>query len=685
MTERSDLDRFKRELSLDADAMSDQRDAANEDMRFVAVDGGQWEGFLESAYTNNRVKAEFDIVSGYKNRALAEWNQNRVGVEYKPDDDATSDDDAELLTGMYRADFRDGDGKQAVKNAVNEALTCGFGAWHIKPVYEDEEDPESEAQRIIWEPLFNAYNSVFFDSAAQREDKKDARRCTILIPYTEESFLEQWPGEKPVSAYTPTDRSYLNGTFASKECIFVATRYQVIKRKEKAFIYNNLATGEVEVYGQDEHKESESTLKGSDIHEFVREKKVTVRYVEIVRFSGDAILEGPRRIAGKWIGVVPVYGYRSYVDGKEWYHGVVRKLKDAARVMNVQLSQIIEVAAGGGDRVPIFDPDQMDDENVRATWAERTNNSFKLAHSLVDNDGKVSHVGPVGYVEPPVIGSAATTLLEFVGAFVRDMTGGAPQDVMDPASSGKAIQALQKREDRNTQPIFENIADGIEHSGVVYQSLAGEVYDTPRMVRTLGLDGTHGRETLFQIVADPKTGRLIESNTLRGKRFRAYSDIGPQYESMREQTVEELKGMLEVMSGVQGGEQYIPVLVDSLLQNINGVGLGPLKKKVRQSMLLQGLIEPESDDDHEFMAQAAQPREDPQQKLLAAAAAQQEAEARNLDAASAEKAAGAELKVAQTRKTEAETAQTLSEMTNNRARTLAEIRREVLGQASQGL
>lgn len=665
------LDKFKREVALDADAMSEQRDAANEDMRFIAVDGGQWEGFLENTHTENRVKAEFDIVSGYKNRTLAEWNNNRVGVEYKPDDEATTDDDAELLTGMYRADFRDGDGKQAVKNAVNEALTCGFGAWQMKPVYEDEEDPESDAQRIIWEPLFNAYNSVFFDSAAQREDKKDARRCTILIPFTKESFEEQWPDSKPVSAYTPSDRSVLNNTFASNDVIFIATRYEVVKKKERAYIYQNLESGETEVYSEKEHKESEAELKASNVHEFVRTKKVVARHVMMSRFSGDEILEKPRRIAGKWIGVIPVYGYRSYVDGKEWYHGVVRKLKDAARVMNVQLSQLIEIAAGGGDRVPIFDPEQMEDDNVRASWAERTNNAFKLAHSLTDKEGKITHVGPVGYVEPPVIGTAATTLMEFAGAFVRDMTGGAPQDTIDPATSGKALNAIQKREDRNTQPIFENIADGIEHSGVVYQAIAGEVYDTPRMVRTLGLDGTHGKATLFQIVADPKTGRLVESNTLRGKRFRAYSDVGPQYESMREQTAEEMKGMLEALSTVQGGEQYIPAIIDTLLQNTTGVGLGPLKKKVRQSMLLQGLVEPESDEDKEFLAQASQPQEDPQQKLMDAAAQQQLAEAENLRASSLEKAASAQLKQAQTE-------ETLAGIETDQIKTLAQIRAETL-------
>ena len=39
----------------------DQRDLANEDIRFIVVPGGQWEGFLEQAY-GSRPRMEYDMV-----------------------------------------------------------------------------------------------------------------------------------------------------------------------------------------------------------------------------------------------------------------------------------------------------------------------------------------------------------------------------------------------------------------------------------------------------------------------------------------------------------------------------------------------------------------------------------------------------------------------------------------------
>lgn len=681
------LDRFKRDIAKDADTTLEQRDKANEDMRFVSVDGGQWEDFLENQYTSDRVRAEFDIVSGYKNRTLAEWNANRVGVEYVSDDLATSDDDAELLTGMYRADHRDGGGKRAVKNAVNEALTCGFGAWHIRPVYEDEEDPESEDQRVIWEQVNNAFNTVFFDRSAATQDKSDARWCTLLTPFTKEAFEEQWSDKAPTSAYVPEDRSYLNFNHLAEDYIYIATRYEVRKQRETAYVYNNLATREVEVYYGEDHDKVRDELTGDRSRVLVREKQVVRRHVFMSRFSGDDFLERPRRIAGKHIGIVPVYAHWEYVDGQERYYGLVRKLKDAGRVMNVQISQLIETAAAGGDEIPIFDPEQMEDKNIRDDWSNRTNKSFLMARALRNEDGSVFHAGPIGTLKAPTIGQASVTLMEVVGQFINDMTGGAPQETVDPHASGKALVAVQKRIDRNTAPIFDNIADAVELDGQIYQSLAAEIYDEPgRMVRTMAADGTRGRETLFRAVVDQQTGQIVESTNLRGKKFRAHVDVGPQYETVREQTVETLKGMLEPLANVPAGQQYAQVIVDTILQNVPGIGLGPLKKLSRRSLMLQGLIEPESEEDQEFVASMAQRQgEDPQQAMIAAAVRQALSEARNLDAASAEKAASAELKMAQVRETEADTAKTLSEIRNERARTLADIRKEVLGQAAQGL
>ena len=673
--EASQLHQFKQDIIKDADVVSDQRDKANEDMRFINVSGGMWEGFLEDEFSD-RTKLEFDIISNYINRFIGQWNQNRIGVEYKPDDSDTSDDDAELLNGIYRADFRQFSGKMSVDHAVDEVATCGYGCFKLAAKFEDEEDPENENQRIQWRPIYNSYNSIYWDAAAKRIDKRDARYVTELIPFTEETFPIAYPGKNPTSAYQPENRSFQNFERSQPNIIYVGARYEVIRKKESVFVYNNLQSGEIETYNKEDHALIKDELKKDQFRNFVRERKVTRQHIEKTVFSGDDILEKSKRLAGKWIPIIPIYGYRTYVDGVEWYRGLVRKLMDAARLFNMQVSQLAENSASMGQEVPIFDPDQVQGD-IADLWADRNNKPYLLARSLRDNDGNIIQHGPTGYLKPAQLDGSTDALMQLVPAFVQDVTGGAPQDTLDPDASGKAIQALQKREDLNTQIINDNIANSIEWSGEVYQSMASEIYTSQRIIRTVGQDGTESESQLLKTVMDEKTGRLVESNNLSGKKFRSYADVGPQYDTLREQTVEDLKGMLESMINIPGGEQYLPAILSTLLDNITGVGLGPLKDMNRRNMLIQGLVKPETDEEKEFLAQMSQPQEDPNQELIAAATEQQLAEARNLDSDSLDNAASANLKQAQTQKVLADIQVDQSKARNDSIKTLTEVRKQV--------
>ena len=677
----SRIERYKQDISKDADPMYEQIDLANEDMRFVNVPGGQWEDFLENEF-EDRTTLEFDLVSNYVNRFLGEWNSKRAGVVFKPDDSKTSDDDAELLNGIYRSDFRDGSGKLSLDNAVRQAAICGYGAFKLATKFEDEGDPENDFQRIEWRPIYEAYNKVVWDRAAKRPDKSDARWCTLLTEYTKDSFEDTFGKDKvATSAYEPETR-WRNSRFINNalDIIYVATRYQVVKKKESVFKYNNIRTGEVEEYSQENHELVKDELRTDKFKEFVRERKKTVQYVEKSVFSGDEFLQEPKRIAGKWIPIIPVYGYRDFVDSVEWYEGLVRDLKDPARLFNMQVSQLAEHSASSGSDTPLFEPDQMP-KKVSEEWADRTNKPWLPVKSLTDPDGNIVHSGPVGYLRPAQLDGSTQALMEIVPNFIRETTGGAPQDTLDPDASGKAINAIIKRINLNTQPISDNIASAIEWSGKVYKEMAKEIYTTSRMIRTVSEDGTEGAEQLLKMVLDEETGRFVEANNLTDKKFRVYADIGDQYESKREQTVEDLKGMAELLSDAPGAESYLPPIISILLDNISGVGISPLKDLNRKNMLAQGIVKPETDEEKQMVARLSQPQEDPQRKLIEAASNQANAEAekllaeaRNLDSDSLDNVASAEKKAA-------ETAKVISETENSKVKTLLDIRRETLENA----
>lgn len=675
------LDRFKLDIVKDADVTDDQRDKANEDMRFVNVDGGMWEGFLDTSNdVPDRVKLELDLVSNPLLRFVGEWGMNRVGVEYKPSDAATTDDDAELLNGIYRSDFRDFSGSLSTDLAVLECATCGFGALKLATEFDDEGDPENENQHIEWRPIYNAYSSVYWDLSAQRIDKRDANHCTILTEFSRESFERQFPDEDAVSAYTPDTRAFENVNTTKRNIIYVATRYEVVKKKETVFVYNNLETEEVETYTEEDHKLVEDELRDNELRTFVRKREIIRPRVEKTVFSGDAILKETRRIAGKFIPIIPMYGVHAYVDGVERYRGIVRKQKDGQRLFNMQVSQLAENAASSGQEVPIFQREQVQSPDVAAAWADKNNKPYLVVDPVLDQDGNPIAPGPLGYSKPPALDQSTTSLLEIVPNYLKEQTGFVAGDAIKTETSGKALRALQKRENLNTQVISANIERAIRWSGEVYQAMAAEIYSTQRMVRTLGKDGTDGTAMLQEVVADEETGKQIMSNDLRGKRFMSYADVGPQYDSIREETVEDLKGAIELLKEIPGGDRYMPALLSAMMDNITGVGLEPIKELNRRIMLEQGMVDPETPEEEQMLAQLQQQAQqpNPQQKLIEAAAAQQQAEAREKDASALQKTSTANLN-------DAKTVETLEGIEIDKNKLFLEAQKQTREQAAEGL
>lgn len=686
-SEASMLDRFKLEIITDANAVQDQTTEAESDMRFLNVIGGMWEDFFDKEL-ENRVKLQFPMISKFLNMAQAEWNKNRVGVEYKPGDhEETSEKDADLLNGIYRSDFRRrGTGKKAIDNAVLEVMHCGYGCFQLGEDFIDGEDPENDLQRIEMRSIFNAYNTVYWDEGSQEIDKSDASRVTKLKRFSRKSFLKEYPDEDPVSAFDPLMALQFN-TFSnssSEQAVYVATRYEVIVKHEKMFVYGNLDTGELQVYNEEKHKDVEDELKQIEFLEFIRERKVLRSHVEKSVFSGAKFFKTPTRISGQFIPIIPMFGHRIYVDGTEWYKGFVRDMKDASRLLNQQLSQLSENAASSPTEKPIFDPEQMVGMGIKEIWADPSQKPYFLANALRDADGNpIAGGGPIGYVKASQLDGSTAALLQLVPQLIQEFTGSVAQETVDPDASGKAIVEARKIFNMNTQPVMENISVAIEWSGVVYASKASELYTTPRIIRTIGKDGSESTVQLQKLVQDEQTGKLIESNTIDGKRFRAYADIGPQYDTQRQETVDTSLKMIETLAPIQGAQQFIPELVGVAIENMAGTGLDSIKKMNRRIRLLAGTVDPENDEEKALIAQNQQNQENETQKKLAEAVTQQQlSEARNLDAASAEKIQSAQLKAAQTQKTLAdiqiEQAKTASDIRVNEAKTLKEIRESIL-------
>lgn len=609
---------FKEEFSKDYSSGEEQREAANRDMRFVMADDGQWEGWLaDEAEDSSRLT--IDMTTDRVDRFLGHWSMNKVGVSFEPDEGEASEEDAELLSKLWLKDFRKGDGNVSVKNAVFEGSVCGYGAWHLATAPVDEEDPDS-LLRVVHKPLHAAHSTVVWDAGAQRNDKADAKRCSLLRPFTRKGFEEAYPDvETPVSI-PPDDRSEFN--WATKDLVYVVKRYHIERRKVVVWVMGNAATGQIVHVDEDDLEDVIDEMEASGFE--------SMRSVEIMRrecfrsvYHGNGFLDKPERIAGRNIPVVPIYGKRTYVDGNEFYMGLVRKMIDPQRLYNLQVSQIADDSRDTNRRVPIFDPEQID--GLQAQFGQDLRDlPYIQARAVRDVAGNPVHLGPVGYLEPPSVDANTAALIEVTSNVLVQKSGGSYMEENNPDASGEAQREARKTVDISTAVYTDGIQEALIRAGDIYRDIAREVYASRRRVKLLGEDGSSSFVTLMDHVMDEERGVMVPVNDVTKGNFEVVVDTGPQYESAREATVENLK---EILTNLAQGNVFEAPVLATLMANLPGVGIEELREFARKLMLQQGLRQPETDEEKAEVAAMQQEQDGGQAQLIEAVTMQAQSEA----------------------------------------------------------
>jgi hypothetical protein len=654
MTEKN-LKYYQELFYCDWSSSDDVRDNANEEFRFLHVSGGQWEGWLEDNY-EDRAKLEINHLSEYMRRTYSQYTTARPSVNYSPVDDGDSSKDlAELMDGMYRRDIHRNGGLSAQDTAVFEAMSCGYGAEILNVEWDDEGDPDNEYQNIVATEQPNAYSTVVFDSSARRADKSDARHCTVLTPYSKKEFERLYPDSK-VSTVTGGDRASFN--WGTTDLVYVATCYEKVTEKTHITTYAHPETKELFKITKDQGKEAEElALLG---YKPVRERVIKKHVVHKTVYSGAEILQKPKRIAGEYIPVIPYYGFRGYVDGLEYFHGLARERMDVQRVLNMCYSLAGETASTATEDTPIFYADQMASEAVRQSWSQnRSQQAFRIIDPMLDSAGNIITTGAIQYQSGGRMSEALMSLIQMSAESIQRGTGGAPQDIADPNASGKAIQALIKRIDQNTEIIFDNIDKAIKHKGRVYASIAKEIYGSPvnsgRMVRIPQESGETTPVTLRSVGA--KDGRLAITNDISSAKMEVCVNISEDYATKREETFESLKDITDMLSE---SDPLRAIVARKLIILKEASGLGSLQDKIRQELLLSGYEQAETEEDQAFIQQALQAQgaqaKDPNTLLLEQMAKEQATQAQANQAATADKMASAVKKAAEAEETKVDTA-----------------------------
>jgi len=623
-------------------AMQDERQQCLEDRRFYSISGAQWEGDLGDQF-ENRPKFEVNKIHLSVIRIINEYLTNRITVDYVSKD-GDKDDLSGVCDGLYRADEQDSNSNEAYDNAFEEAVGGGFGAYRFTALEENEEDEEDERQRISIEPIYDADSCVFFDLAAKRQDKRDAKYCFVISSMTRQDFEEEYPEASPVSVSKAVDDSVFD--WGTDDVVFIAEYYVVEMQKETIHIYKDLSGSELRYTEKELEKELE-TLQATNAS-FVRSKKVNRKKVRKYILNGMEILEDCGYIAGKHIPIVPVYGKRWYIDNVERCMGHVRLSKGAQRLKNMQLSKLAEISALSSVEKPIFTPEQI--AGHQNMWSEDNikNYPYMLINPMTDSDGNEVPAGVLGYTKPPQIPPAMAALLQVTEQDMQDMLGKQEAgEELNSNVSGNAIELVQNRLDMQSYIYMDNMAKAIKRGGEIWLSMAKELYvESGRKMKTVDHQGKTSPVILAQLDQDEETGDIVYRNDLTKANFNVSVNVGPSSTSRKQATIRSLMAMMQITTD----PQTMQVLGGMAMMNMEGEGIEDVRDYFREKMLNLGVVKPTKEEAQQMQEAMQNKKPDANEELLKSAAAKEQALAQKASAdtqLSTEKAAETRAKTAE--------------------------------------
>ncbi len=594
--------------------MKDERIQCLEDRRFYSIAGAQWEGSLTEQYAN-RPRFEVNKVALSVMRIISEYRNNRITVDFIPKDGSSNSQLADTCDELYRADEEDSGAQEAYDNAFEEAVGGGFGAWRLTNQYEDEGDPENEQQRIVFQPIFDADASVFFDLDAKRQDKKDARCCFVLSAMTRDSYRRRF--EDDPSTW-PQDVQLKEFDWQTPDIVYVA-EYYVKEQVSEAIRYFRSLDGE-EVKHSERDFEADPELEQMLLatgHVEIEERKRRIKRQKVHKYllSGGGILEDHGLIAGSEIPIVPVYGKRWFVDSIERCQGHVRLAKDAQRLKNMQLTKLGEISAYGTIQKPIMTAEQVAGHELM--WAEDNVKQYPylLVNPVTNADGAEQAQGPLDYTRAPEIPPAMAALLQITDGDIKELLGNQQAgEQLQPNMSGKAVELIQNKLDMQTFIYMSNFAKAVKRCGEIWLSMAREIYVEPsRKMKGLGKTGQPRSIELVKPILNKETSAIEYQNDLTQAKFDVTVDVGPNSSSKRAAVVRALTGMMTITQD----PETLTILSSMAMMNMEGEGLSEVQSYFRKRLLKQGVLEPNEEEAAAMAAEleAMQAQPDPQAQL----------------------------------------------------------------------
>lgn len=429
--------------------------------------------------------------------------QNKPGIKISPVGDEASFESAQVYGDIVRHIEYISSAETIYDDATTSQVEEGIGYWRVVTDYISDDSFDQEIYiRRIKDP-----RSVYLDPNINEVDGSDATFGFVFEDVDKDLFDTKYPDFIDIASPVSLDNSA--DTWLTKSVVRVAEYYRKSQKEDKLCAFVNPVTGEQEVI---RHSKMNPELKklwmlvknapNMEMGEW-RVRKVVTDDIEWFKIAGDQIIDrGPW--LGKYIPIVRVVGTETVIDGIYDRKGHTRGLKDAQRIYNYNTSANIEYGALQ-TKAPWIAPSAAIEGFEEYYRLANRNNYAYLPYNHIDEDGN-----PIPAPTRPAAPQASPAYVQAMQIAQNEMmmVSGQYQAQMgenENAKSGIAINARQRQGDRATYHFVDNLAIAVRFTGRILIDLIPKIYDTPRILRIMSLDGS-----IKNVKIDPNAPQAIQ-------------------------------------------------------------------------------------------------------------------------------------------------------------------------------
>jgi hypothetical protein len=629
----SDIQDSQTDFQEALDASREQRVQIEEDIKFSdPSDPDQWDAQIKQARLTDpggvRPCLVHDQTGQYVANVAGQIEKQPPSIHAIPVSGGADKKAAEQIDGRFRHIEHSSRAHQHYARALTSAARTGVGYMVIRPTICDYKMNYQEP-RISSEgdPL-----SVVFDPWSVETDGCDATKGWILTKWDKRIVEKKW-GKDQITDFGDTQVSI------SDERKFVMLGEEWTKTEIKDKFTKYIGADGMEAEGYDDEYDEASKAAGMAL-QVIEQYDVKRCRVKWRRMSGDRVLESSDYLAD-YIGIVPVYGFIGFKDGRITYCGIPRRARTAQQAYNYHVSEMLAYI-GTAPKAPYLTPVRAI-AGLENIWDRSSKESRAyLPFHDIDENGQAIAAPNRAQVSTSLVNheSGAAQALRDIQASIGMYQANLGQKSNE--TSGIAIQERKEQGEASTAHFPSHMAASLGHVGKIVMQMDIRLHDERRESPIIGIDDSPGK-----IMIDPEAHQAFERtkqgvvvNPSMGE-YAVRVVVGASYSTQRTQTNAAFQ---EIM---RGNKELSPVVAPFWAQTLDFPG----SDKFAQAMAamappaVKAILTPEGADNEpdpaELMQKMAEMQEALKEAIQHANDAQEDADAAILDLAEAKRLAAA--------------------------------------------